>query len=153
MTATLAGTEDRTRGLLRNAIALVVGIVAGGAVNMAIVTVGPMLIPAPPGTDMTTPEGLRAAMPLLEPRHFVMPFLAHAAGTFVGALVGALLAASHRKLIAYGIGAVFLAGGIAASFMIPAPVWFIAVDLVVAYLPMAWLGLTVANRMKPGAPT
>jgi hypothetical protein len=150
MTATLAATDNRTRYLLRNALALIVGIVVGGAVNMAIVTLGPMLIPPPPGADVTTAEGLRAAMPLLEPRHFLTPFLAHAGGTFVGALVGALLAASRRALIAYGIGAVFLAGGIAASFMIPAPGWFIAVDLVAAYLPMAWLGLAVANRIKPG---
>lgn len=34
--------------------------------------------------------------------------------------------------------------------MIPAPTWFIALDLVVAYIPMAWLGLTLANRIKPG---
>jgi hypothetical protein len=150
MTATLAGTEPATRGTLRNALALIVGIVVGGAANMAIVTVGPMLIPPPPGADVTTPEGLRAAMPLLEPRHFLAPLLAHAGGTFVGALVGALLAVSRRSLIAYSIGTVFLLGGIAASFMIPAPVWFIALDLLVAYVPMAWLGLAVANRMKPG---
>lgn len=35
--------------------------------------------------------------------------------------------------------------------MIPAPKWFIALDLVAAYLPMAWLGLSIANRLKPEA--
>jgi hypothetical protein len=30
--------------------------------------------------------------------------------------------------------------------MIPAPAWFIALDLVVAYLPMAWLATRVGNR-------
>ena len=136
--------------LLRNALALVVGIALGGGVNMAIIIIGPALIAPPPGVDMTTAEGLKAAMRVLEPKHFLTPFLAHAVGTLVGALAGSVIAVSHRSLIAYAIGIVFLCGGIAASFMIPAPTWFKAVDLVAAYLPMAWLGLSIANRFKPG---
>lgn len=134
----------------RNALALLVGLFLGGSVNMAIVTLGPKLIAPPPGTDMTTAEGLTAAIPLLEPRHYIMPFLAHALGTLVGALIGALLSVSHRRVVAYVISAAFLCGGIAASSMIPAPTWFMVLDLVGAYLPMAWLGLTLANRIKPG---
>jgi hypothetical protein len=36
--------------------------------------------------------------------------------------------------------------------MIPAPKWFLAVDLLLAYLPMAWLGGTLAGRLR-GKPT
>ena len=136
--------------LLRNALALILGTALGSGVNMALIIIGPALIAPPPGVDMTTAEGLRAAMRVLEPKHFLTPFLAHAVGTFVGALAGSVLAVSHRSLIAYAIGAAFLCGGIAASFMIPAPTWFIVLDLTAAYLPMAWLGLSVANRLKPG---
>ena len=39
-----------------------------------------------------------------------------------------------------GLGIFHLLGGIAAAVMIPAPLWFIVVDLVLAYIPMAWLG-------------
>ncbi len=140
------GTRTRT------ALALILGIVVGGSVNMGIIKVGPMLIPPPPGADLTTAEGLRAAIPLLEPRHFLTPFLAHALGTLVGALVAASIAVRHRTFVAYAVGVVFLCGGIAASFMIPAPAWFVVLDLVVAYLPMAWLGLMLANRMRPVGP-
>lgn len=136
--------------LLRNALALIVGIALGSGVNMALITIGPALIAPPPGVDMTTAEGLIAAMRVLEPKHFISPFLAHAVGTLAGALAGSVLAVSHRALIAYAIGVVFLCGGIAASFMIPAPTWFIVLDLAAAYLPMAWLGLSIANRLKPG---
>jgi hypothetical protein len=38
---------------------------------------------------------------------------------------------------------------VAASFMIPAPAWFIALDLLVAYLPMAWLATQLGARIKP----
>lgn len=37
-------------------------------------------------------------------------------------------------------------GGIAAAFMIPAPAWFVVLDLAVAYLPMAWIGGKLGDR-------
>jgi hypothetical protein len=80
-----------------------------------------------------------------------MPFLAHAVGTLVGALAGSVIAVSRRSVVAYAIGTFFLFGGIAASVMIPAPKWFIVLDLATAYLPMAWLGLSIANHLRPGA--
>ncbi len=136
--------------LLRNVLAVLAGIVIGGVVNMAIITVSPSLIPPPAGVDVTTADGLARAMHLFEPRHFVMPFLAHAIGTLVGALAAYLIAATAKAPIAYAIGAFFLLGGVAASLMIPAPAWFIALDLVVAYLPMAWLGIQIGCRLSPG---
>jgi hypothetical protein len=137
--------------LLRNVLAIVVGLVVGGSVNMALITLSPSLIPPPSGVDVTNAESLRDSMHLFQPRHFVMPFLAHAIGTLVGALVAHLIAASYRAPMAYAIGAVFLCGGLAASFMLPAPIWFIALDLVAAYLPMAWLAIQVGTRLKPGS--
>jgi hypothetical protein len=134
---------------LRPALALILGIAIGGGVNMALVILGPILIAPPPGADMASAEGLKASMHLLEPKHFLMPFLAHAVGTFAGALSGSLITVSLRSIVAYAIGIVFLCGGIAASFMIPAPTWFIVLDLVAAYLPMAWLGSSLADRLKP----
>lgn len=100
---------------------------------------------------MTSAEGLRASAHLLEPRHYVMPFLAHALGTFAGALAAWMIAATHRARITYGIGVLFLSGGIAASFMIAAPVAFIAADLLLAYIPMAWLAMRTGSRMAHGS--
>ena len=133
---------------LRNVLAVLAGIVVGSAANMALVTLGPNLIPPPAGADVTSAEGLRSAMHLFQPRHFIMPFLAHALGALAGALAAYLIAASHRTHLAYVIGAFFLLGGIAASVMIPAPVWFIVLDLVAAYLPMAWFGIQIGRRMR-----
>lgn len=137
--------------LLRNVLAVVCGIVVGSVVNMGIITLGPSLIPPPAGVDVGSAEGLRAGIHLFEPRHFVAPFLAHALGTLAGALVACLVAATHRTAIPYAIGVVFLAGGIAASFLIPAPAWFVALDLLVAYIPMAWIGQRLGIRLRPGA--
>ena len=136
--------------ILRNVLAILAGIAIGGGVNMALITLSPSLIPPPAGVDVNSAESLGKAMHLFEPRHFVMPFLAHAVGTFAGALAAYLIAATYRVQMAYVIGAVFLCGGVAASFMIPAPTWFIALDLLVAYLPMAWSSIQIGTRMRQG---
>lgn len=136
--------------LLRNVLAVLAGIVIGGVVNMAIITVSPWLIPPPAGVDVSSPEGLSRAMHLFEPRHFIMPFLAHAVGTLAGALAAYLFAASYKAQLALVIGAVFLCGGVAACFLVPAPTWFIALDLLAAYLPMAWLGIQTGSRITQG---
>ena len=134
---------------LRNALGIILGVIIGGVVNGGLVVIGPMIIPPPQGVDMTTVEGISAGMHLLGPANFMVPFLAHALGTFAGALVAYFVAASHKTIAVYFIGGLYLIGGIVASFMIPAPVWFIALDLIAAYLPMAWLALKLGSSMKP----
>jgi hypothetical protein len=130
---------------LRNILAAVAGVLIGSAVNGTLISVGGSVIPPPPGTDVNTMEGLKAAMPLFEARHFLFPFLAHAIGTLAGAAAAALLAASRKFHLAMLIGVVFLAGGIGAVMMLPAPMWFNLLDLVGAYVPMAWLGWKLAT--------
>ncbi len=142
--AVVGAWEDRD--VLRTIIAAVVGLVVGGCVNMGLISVSPWVVAPPAGVDMTTAEGLQTGMALLEPRHFLMPWLAHALVTLVGAFVAARIAARHRLPVALVVGVVFLAGGIAAATMIPAPRWFIALDLIAAYLPMAWLAHALATR-------
>ena len=134
--------------LLRNVLSVVVGVLIGGSVNMTLVVISPSIIAPPFGVDVNNAESLSQGIHLFEPRHFLMPFLAHALGTFAGALVAYLIAATFKTRFAYAIGVVYLCGGIAASFMIPAPAWFIALDLLVAYLPMAWLGIQAGKRLQ-----
>jgi hypothetical protein len=126
--------------LLRNTIAVLVGIAIGGSINVAFIILGPSRISPPAGVDVSS-----AAM---QTPHLVMPFLAHAIGTLAGALTAYLIAASYKVQIAYAIGAIFLCVGLATSFMIPAPTWFVALDLLVAYIPMAWLAIRIGTRMK-----
>ena len=138
--------------ILRNILAAVAGLVVGGGVNMALVIASPLVIPPPAGVDVSDPQSLSESMHLFEPKHFVFPFLAHALGTLVGALVAYLVAASHKLVFAYVIGACFLAGGIAAARMIPAPTWFVVLDLAMAYVPMAFLGTLLGRRITRPKP-
>jgi hypothetical protein len=132
--------------LFRNVLAVVGGILVGGTVNMALVFAGPHIIAPPAGADVTTMEGLKASLHLFGPQHFVFPFLAHALGTLTGAAVAARLAASRPLMLAMVIGVLYLAGGVANTLTLPGPTWFNALDNVVAYLPMAWLGASLVTR-------
>ena len=136
---------------LRLLLAVVVGWAVGSVVNLGLIHVGGSVVPPPAGVDVSTMEGLKAAFPLFEPKHFVFPFLAHALGTLVGALVAGLLAPNRSAGPAYAVGTLFLLGGIAAVALFGGPIWFTVVDLLFAYLPMAWLGQKLAMRMRGGA--
>jgi hypothetical protein len=134
--------------VLRNILAVVAGVVIGGAVNLGIVMIGMAVYPLPEGTDVSNMESIRAVMSTLPPINFIFPLLAHAAGTFVGAWIAARFAASHPMKLALCVGVVFLAGGIGMILNCGGPAWFIATDLVLAYLPMAAAGGALGRKKK-----
>ena len=44
------------------------------------------------------------------------------------------------------IGGLFLVGGMMINFMLPGPTWFAVVDILLAYIPMAWIGGKLAQK-------
>lgn len=137
---------------LKNILAVVAGIIGGMIVNMGIIQVSGMIIPPPEGADITSSEGLRASMDLFGPKHFIFPFLAHALGTFAGALIAGLIAANNKMWFALGIGCFFLLGGISSVFLLPSPLWYTLLDLIIAYIPFALLAGAIAQRRIPKVP-
>ena len=133
--------------VLKNALFVVVGFILGSAVNMALLAGGSALIPAPQGVDINDAESIANSIHLFEAKHFVFPFLAHALGTLFGALAAGYLGWQTRRVLVWCVAALFFAGGVAATFMIPAPVTYVAIDLTLAYAPMALLALWVLNNL------
>ncbi|MCH8559041.1 MAG: hypothetical protein LAT84_14560 [Balneolia bacterium] len=133
---------------LRNILAVVAGILAGMIINSGIIWIGGILVPPPEGVDTSSAEALREGIHLFGPLNFLVPFLAHAVGTFAGAFLASLISATGKMRAAMIVGFVFLAGGITASILIPAPAWFIILDLLIAYLPMAYLAGWLVIKMK-----
>ncbi len=133
---------------LKNILAVIAGVIIGGGLNMLIILISPSVIPPPEGANLTTMEGLQASMHLMEPKHFIMPFLAHALGALAGAFVTAKIAANYKMRFALGISAWFLLGGIINVVMLPSPLWFTILDLAGAYLPMGYLGGLLAEKKQ-----
>ena len=132
--------------ILRNILAVLAGLVVGSVVNMSIIEISGSIIPPPAGFDTRTEDGLKASMHLLEAKHFIFPFLAHALGTFIGALFTSMIAATNKMKLALLIGLFFLAGGIWMVTIIPAPIGFAIADLLLAYIPCAWLGSRLITK-------
>ena len=132
----------------RNIIALILGLFLGGMINMLIINNGGGFIAPPEGVNPKDIESIKENMHLYTPIHFIIPFLAHAMGTFIGALITSLIAVSIRMYLAIGVGCCFLIGGIMMVLMLPSPLWFNIIDLSLAYLPMGWLGWKIGNKIK-----
>ncbi len=137
--------------IIKNILAVIAGWFGGSLINMGLIKVGQWIFPMK-GFDPNDMEALAAAMPTLSFEFFIFPFLAHALGTLAGAVIAYMIAATHKMSMALVVGALFLIGGIMVSYMLPAPTWFILTDLVLAYIPMAWIGgkigLNLSSRKK-----
>ncbi|MBK9175800.1 MAG: hypothetical protein IPM46_05570 [Flavobacteriales bacterium] len=128
--------------VLRNILAVLIGAAACVFLNGLLLGIMMKLVGTPEGFD---PNDM-STYSLLEAKHLLSPFVAHALPSLIGGGIAALIAATRKMTFALVVGGLHLLGGIAAAFMIPAPAWFIALDLIVAYLPMAWMGGRIGAR-------
>jgi len=125
--------------ILRNVLAVITGCIGGSIVNMGLIKIGSAVFPIE-GIDPNDMVALAAVMPTLGAQFFIFPFLAHALGTFAGAAIAGIIAATHKMKFSFAIGGFFLLGGIAINYMLSGPTWFTILDIVIAYIPMAYLG-------------
>jgi len=130
----------------KNILFVIASLVIGGVINMGIIILGPSIIPAPDGVDPSNMESIKANVDLYTAKHFIVPFLAHALGTLVGAFAISKLAVSNHKKLALIVGAIFFLGGLMMAVGLPEFWKFSIIDLLLAYFPMALLGWTLAGK-------
>lgn len=133
----------------RNVAFVLTGIIVGSLVNMGIIYLSIIIIPPPNHIDMMNIDQLKSSIHLFQPKHFIMPFLAHASGSFVGALISCWLYKTSQFKGAMIVGVWFLIGGIANVIMLSHPTWFIGIDLLLAYIPMSYLAFVLCKKFKP----
>jgi hypothetical protein len=138
------------KSFLLNTLFYLIALFLGAWVNGYLIQISSKVITPPVGYDLQTAEGLKAAINagVMTPRFFIFPFLAHALGTWVSAFTITKLTRTHQKERALSFGFLFLTGGTWMVFIIPAPLWFNAVDLLLAYIPMAYMGYLMARKKK-----
>jgi hypothetical protein len=135
------------RPLLQNILAVTAGWIGGSIINMGLLQIGHFLYPIY-GVDLNDMDALAKVMPTLEVKHFIFPFLAHALGTFTAAILAGIIAVRKKMKFAIVIGMLFLIGGIMVNSILPGPMWFTFLDIVMAYIPMAWIGGLLAERIS-----
>lgn len=127
--------------ILRNILVFLAGAIAGHLTNMGLLTLMMKLIPPPEGYDFMNPD-----FSMLGTVDWLVPFVAHAGGTFVGAFIVSKWAASWNKGFALVIGGMFFLGGLMVAFMFDLPIWVIVVDLLLMYFPFALLAYKLGYK-------
>ena len=135
--------------VFKNLIGIVVGWTIGSIVNTALIELGHVIYPIE-GLDTQNMDSLAAIFPTLSAKYYIFPFLGHAIGTLVGALIAGVIS-FHKMRSALIVGVLFLIGGIVINYLITGPFWFIALDIIFAYIPMAWIAGKITTRKHSNA--
>jgi hypothetical protein len=134
--------------LIRNILAVIAGLIIGGIVNASIITLGPNVILPPEGVDPNDIESIKANVAVYEMKHFIIPLLAHALGTLVGAFTAVKLGISKHKTLSYIVAGVFFIPGSIMAIILPEFWIFSIIDLLIAYFPMAILGWIISGKFQ-----
>lgn len=128
----------------------VLGVVVGAIVAFVCVQAVEMFVhqlyPFPPGADMKDMATIKTFVATLPLTALVLVLGGWLVGTLLGTFVAAKIGRS--RLPAYIVGVLLLCGGIANSFIIPQPVWFTAVSILI-FLAVPFAGIAWAKPPQP----
>lgn len=132
--------------MVRNILAVVLGLVVGSAVNMGLITLSNTLYPLPPNVDPNDFEAFTAHVNAngLATGALLIVLAAHAGGSFASGVVCGLIANRAWYAAAVGMGLLWLCGGVMMLMMLSSPLWFAVADLAL-YVPAAILGVRIGG--------
>ena len=136
--------------LWRRILAVIAGLAIAFAIVMVTELIPHRLYPPSPGTNMDDFTQVKAYVASLPVTALVIVLagwlVATVAGTSVAAGIG------RSRVPAYVVGALLLAAGVYNAFIIPQPVWFSVVSLVI-YIVGTMIGgrIAVPNRRLASA--
>jgi len=124
---------------LKNIAIVILGIIVGMIVNIGLIILGEAIFP--PSENFEPMNAMNWDF-----KYFIFPFLAHSIGTLLGALIVSKVSNKSSIILPVIVGLYFLLGGIYMITILPAPTWFVLLDVILGYIPMALLGWKLANE-------
>ena len=118
---------------LKNIAIVLLGIIFGMIVNIGLIILGGTIFP--PSENFEPMNAINWDL-----KYFIFPFLAHSIGTLSGAFLVSHLSKKSSIILPLIVGVYFLSGGIYMVTILPAPTWFVLLDIILGYIPMAILG-------------
>ena len=136
--------------MARNILAVIAGIIAAAVTVFLVEIAGHFILPAPPGVDATNADALRANATNLPLASLAAVLVAWCVGSFVGGLVAAMVSRQQKMLCAFITALFILGSGVATMIMIPHPIWFWIVSILLP-LPCAWVAARLAGARSSEA--
>ena len=124
--------------IFKNIGIVILGIIIGMIVNMGLIIGGGIIVPM-----SETINPMNAIN--WDFKYFIFPFLAHSIGTLSGAFIASKLSRNYHIIIPGIVGLYFLSGGIYMVTILPAPTWFISLDIILCYIPMSLFGWEISK--------
>jgi len=132
--------------MMRGVLGVIVGLVVAFVCVQAAEMITHQLYPFPPGADMHDMATIKKFVATLPTTALVLVLSGWLVGTLLGTFVAAKIGRS--RVPAYVLGVLLLCGGIANSFVIPQPVWFTAVSIVI-FIAATFAGIAIAKPAQP----
>jgi len=132
--------------MIRNLIAVIVGLGAGVTFNMVFVFINLEFFPMPAGVSMDDQDSFNAWLETLPDTAFLLPVVAHLAQAFGGGWIAARLCASRPLEMAMVIGGLSMIGGILNLNQIPHPGWMWGE--LPFYLLLAWVAGNIEVKRR-----
>ena len=123
---------------LKNIAIVILGIIVGMIINIGLIILGGIILPQPENFEPMNAMNW-------ELKYFIFPFLAHSVGTLLGSLLVSKLSKKSSIILPLVVGLYFLSGGIYMITILPAPMWFVLLDVILGYIPMALLGWKISK--------
>ena len=133
------------RSIARSVIAVVLALILALALIIGIELVSSMLHPLPPGLDPGDPEVLKGHVVRYPPWVLLLAGLGWGLTTLLSAWLATRLGAQRHAAHGILVGSILLVAAIANMLMLPYPMWFWILNLVV--LPASFcLGARLGNQ-------
>ena len=124
--------------IFKNIGIVILGIIIGMIVNMGLIIFGGMIVPISESIDPMNAINW-------DFKYFIFPFLAHSIGTLSGAFIVSKISRKSHIIMPLIVGFYFLSGGLYMVTILPAPTWFISLDIILCYIPMALFGWKISK--------
>ena len=124
--------------ILKNIGILILGVIIGIIVNMGLIIIGGIFFPLTENFEPINAINW-------DFKYFIFPFLAHSIGTLSGAFIVSKISRNSHIIMPLIVGLYFLSGGLYMVTILPAPTWFISLDIILCYIPMALFGWKISK--------
>jgi len=133
--------------MLKRILIIILGIIVGSVFIYLVEALGHLVYPPPEGIDTNDMESMKIMIDQLPFGAFLFVLLAYGVGSFIGGLLSAFLSKNGRVANAVIVGSILMIFGIINLLMIPHPVWFTLVSIML-FIPCAYLAGQLVIKYK-----